>query len=120
MINFILSLVDSFYQRWKPFDPSRNWPDLGPRFASTERKARHGATASTVSLMAGTIKSAHTYRSSEAQISLNTAISSTIDTLVDLADDDNRDLDWAAVLKRTFESFIRGERPNVYGEWLIW
>ncbi|KAJ7057063.1 glycosyltransferase family 32 protein [Mycena amicta] len=35
-------------------------------------------------------------------------------------DDDKRDLDWAAVLKRTFESYIRGERPNLYGEWLVW
>jgi DDB1- and CUL4-associated factor 13 len=33
---------------------------------------------------------------------------------------DKRDLDWATVLKRTFESYIRGERPNMYGEWLQW
>lgn len=33
---------------------------------------------------------------------------------------DKRDLDWAAVLKRTFESYIRGERANMYGEWLVW
>lgn len=26
---------------------------------------------------------------------------------------DKRDLDWSAVLKRTFESYIRGERPNM-------
>ncbi|KAF7799256.1 hypothetical protein EIP86_010488 [Pleurotus ostreatoroseus] len=29
-----------------------------------------------------------------------------------------QDLSWAAVLKRTFEAYIRGERPNMYGEWL--
>lgn len=34
--------------------------------------------------------------------------------------DDKRDLDWAAVHKRTFESFVRGERPNMYGEWIQW
>ena len=33
---------------------------------------------------------------------------------------DKRDLDWATVLKRTFESYVRGERPNMYGEWLQW
>lgn len=33
---------------------------------------------------------------------------------------DKRDLDWSAVLKRTFEAYIRGERPNMYGEWLQW
>jgi DDB1- and CUL4-associated factor 13 len=33
---------------------------------------------------------------------------------------DKRDLDWATVLKRTFEAYIRGERPNMYGEWLRW
>lgn len=34
--------------------------------------------------------------------------------------DDKRDLDWATVLKRTFESYVRGERPNMYGEWMQW
>lgn len=33
---------------------------------------------------------------------------------------DKRDLDWAAVLKRTFEAYIRGERPSMYGEWIRW
>ncbi|GJN94264.1 hypothetical protein Rhopal_007338-T1 [Rhodotorula paludigena] len=35
-------------------------------------------------------------------------------------DEDERDLAWAAVLKRTFEAFVRGERPNMYGEWIDW
>jgi len=35
-------------------------------------------------------------------------------------EDDRRDLDWATVLKRTFEAYIRGERPNMYGEWIHW
>ncbi|KAI5898420.1 uncharacterized protein SCHCODRAFT_02663317 [Schizophyllum commune H4-8] len=30
------------------------------------------------------------------------------------------DLSWSAVLKRTFESYVRGERPNMYGEWIVW
>lgn len=33
---------------------------------------------------------------------------------------DSRDLGWAAVLKRTFEAYVRGEMPNMYGEWLQW
>lgn len=33
---------------------------------------------------------------------------------------DKRDLDWSTVLKRTFEAYIRGERPNMYGEWIRW
>ena len=32
--------------------------------------------------------------------------------------DDEKDLGWATVLKRTFEQYVRGERPNMYGEWL--
>ncbi|KAK1232320.1 hypothetical protein PQX77_004571 [Marasmius sp. AFHP31] len=32
--------------------------------------------------------------------------------------EDKRDLDWSAVLKRTFEAYLRGERPNMYGEWI--
>ncbi|GJE91425.1 hypothetical protein PsYK624_075750 [Phanerochaete sordida] len=78
---------------WRPFDPSRNYPDLGPRFAAGERQARQALAES------GT-------------------------TLPDPEDetvlDDKRDLDWATVLKRTFEAYIRGERPNMYGEWLQW
>jgi len=33
---------------------------------------------------------------------------------------DRPDLDWATVLKRVMESYIRGERPNMYGEMLEW
>ncbi|KAK7045661.1 hypothetical protein VNI00_007494 [Paramarasmius palmivorus] len=33
---------------------------------------------------------------------------------------DKQDLDWSTVLKRTFEAFIRGERGNMYGEWIHW
>jgi hypothetical protein len=35
-------------------------------------------------------------------------------------EEDPEDLSWAAVLKRTFEAFVRGERPNMYGEWIEW
>lgn len=30
------------------------------------------------------------------------------------------DLPWSAVMKRTFEAYIRGEQPNMYGEWIRW
>jgi hypothetical protein len=33
--------------------------------------------------------------------------------------DDTRDLSWAAVTKRTLEGWVRGERPNLYGEWFV-
>lgn len=33
---------------------------------------------------------------------------------------DAADLSWSAVLKRTFEAYIRGEQPNMYGEWIHW
>jgi WD repeat and SOF domain-containing protein 1 len=42
------------------------------------------------------------------------------DTENETVDQDKRDLAWAAVLKRTFEAYIRGERANMYGEWLRW
>lgn len=82
--------------RWKPFDPSRNWPDLGPRFKDGEAIAREQLARTTA--MANV-----SYIDMEENVS-----------------DDKRDLDWATVLKRTFESFIRGERPNMYGEWISW
>jgi len=35
-------------------------------------------------------------------------------------EEDRRDLSWSTVLKRTFEAYLRGEAPNMYGEWLTW
>lgn len=35
-------------------------------------------------------------------------------------EEDQRDLSWSAVLKRTFEGYLRGERANMYGEWIRW
>ncbi|THH01329.1 hypothetical protein EW026_g1363 [Hermanssonia centrifuga] len=79
---------------WRPFDPSRDFPDLGPRFIAGERIARASlAEGSTTKLP---------------------------DPQDETVADDKRDLDWATVIKRTFESYIRGERPNMYGEWLKW
>jgi hypothetical protein len=34
--------------------------------------------------------------------------------------EDRRDLDWSTVLKRTFEAYIRGEIPNMYGQYVVW
>ncbi|KAI0639819.1 hypothetical protein C8Q77DRAFT_1045214 [Trametes polyzona] len=78
---------------WQPFDATRNWPDLGPRFINGERIARAQADASLAD------------RSEFPE---------------DLVADDKRDLDWSVVIKRTFEAFIRGETPNMYGEWIKW
>ena len=67
--------------RWTPFDPHRNFPDLGPRFLSgSEYLARPLPPSEWL----------------------------------------HADLSWSAVLKRTFEAYVRGERPNMYGEWLKW
>ena len=84
------------FHRWQPFDASRNWPDLGPRFINGERAARAQAEA----------KDAITTERTEFP--------------ADLVADDKRDLDWSTVLKRTFEAYIRGEVPNMYGEWIKW
>lgn len=60
-----------------------------------------------------------------AQLLAAENVTSTIDDDDDLEGEesvlkDKRDLDWATVLKRTFEAYIRGERPNMYGEWIQW
>ncbi|KAK0245597.1 glycosyltransferase family 32 protein [Armillaria nabsnona] len=87
---------------WKPFDPARNWPDLGPRFVAGERIAR-------------------SVLKREAAVEQQVLeMDTTMELDEDRVADDQRDLDWATVLKRTFESYIRGERPNMYGEWLVW
>lgn len=81
--------------RWLPFDPSRNFPDLGPRFAKGERALR------------------------DAQKEGSDATASSGETVREDMDDEV-DLSWSTVLKRTFEGYIRAERPNMYGEWLKW
>ncbi|KAI0375296.1 hypothetical protein BV20DRAFT_960400 [Pilatotrama ljubarskyi] len=73
---------------WKPFDTARFWPDLGPRFAESEKMGRAAVANKSTAYPIGIIPN------------------------------DKRDLDWATVLKRTFEAYIRGERPNMYGEWI--
>ena len=86
-----IPLTNALNFRWRPLDPARHWPDLGPRFAEGERAARAAADPN-----------------------------ADPDEWADEIDDDKVDLDWATVLKRTFESYIRDERPNMYGEWLRW
>lgn len=81
---------------WKPFDPARNWPDLGSRFKAGEDKAK------------ATLVKEGKLTAAEAEANGR-----------DLSSD-KRDLDWSAVLKRTFEAYLRGERPNMYGEWIQW
>ncbi|KIY71590.1 hypothetical protein CYLTODRAFT_345594 [Cylindrobasidium torrendii FP15055 ss-10] len=76
---------------WKPFDPSRNFPDLGPRFAATEEVARANVNATRM----GDDGDEDVYA-------------------------DKRDLDWSTVLKRSFEAYLRGERANMYGESIEW
>lgn len=82
------------FHRWKPFDHSRNWPDLGPRFLE-------GEMTSKANLRLAADASDTGYQGDEDG-------------------PDQRDLDWATVLKRVIESYIRGERPNMYGEMLEW
>ena len=69
--------TETFLRRWLPFDPSRNFPDLGPRFIEEV-------------------------------------------ALPPLPTSSEGDLSWATVLKRTFEKFIRGQAPNLYGEEINW
>jgi WD repeat and SOF domain-containing protein 1 len=42
------------------------------------------------------------------------------DVVEDGQDEDEQDLSWATVLKRSFEAYLRAERPNMYGEWMRW
>lgn len=72
--------------RWVPFDPTRDYPDLGPRFAETGEYARARF---------------------EARTSTN-LLSGQMEPPVP-----EGDLSWATVVKRTYESYLRGERPNM-------
>ncbi|KAK4687978.1 DDB1- and CUL4-associated factor 13, partial [Tremellales sp. Uapishka_1] len=91
-----------YFPEWLPFDPSRNWPDLGPRFARGENLLKAAAREA---LSDGT---------SEGNSTSTDGVSDREDM------DDEIDLSWSTVLKRTFEAYLRAERPNMYGEWLEW
>ncbi|KAG8919415.1 hypothetical protein FRC01_001296, partial [Tulasnella sp. 417] len=125
---------------WVPFDPVRNFPDLGPKFKDGEIKARMKlkvdarAEAARVAKAAAAGKKAEAdadeVRKKQAAMRASKAPKVSLEpTAQDLWEferedqdlsTDNRDLAWSAVLKRTFEAYIRGERPNMYGEWLKW
>ncbi|KAJ7747951.1 glycosyltransferase family 32 protein [Mycena maculata] len=94
---------------WKPFDPARNWPDLGPQFLAGEMAARRALREGEGAQVPIVLTTADAAAGEEAG-----------DAAKESVEEDKRDLDWAAVLKRTFESYIRGERANMYGEWLVW
>lgn len=101
--------------RWTPFDPSRNWPDLGPRFIKGERIAREQLRLEALKSAKG--KATLTSTAGETR---DTADHDELEFEEDSVANDKRDLDWSTVLKRTFEGFVRGEQPNLYGEWIQW
>jgi hypothetical protein len=94
--------------RWLPFDPSRNWPDLGKRFLKGEKTLRQAARAAKV------MGDEETPRDVDVRINVDDRDG------MDEVGEDEADLSWSTVLKRTFEAYIRAERPNMYGEWLRW
>ncbi|CAE6469311.1 unnamed protein product [Rhizoctonia solani] len=91
---------------WVPFDRTRNYPDLGSRFAAGEKLAKEELLRKAREALAQkdgdhkAVHAPHLERWSQ--------------------DEDQPDLSWATVMKRTFEAFIRGERSNVYGEYIKW
>lgn len=88
---------------WLPFDPARDYPDLGERFSKGEMALRQAkAEAAAAGADAGAAAKVKAEK-------------------LDLANEnDDDDLSWSTTLKRTFEAFVRGERPNMYGEWITW
>ncbi|TFK29549.1 snoRNA binding protein [Coprinopsis marcescibilis] len=98
---------------WKPFDSARNWPDLGPRFKVAENAAR-------AALMTKKEPDTPLTGAAQAVVESNGRTISQAPPYLVTPDNDKRDLDWSTVLKRTFEAYLRGEIPNMYGEWLTW
>lgn len=95
------------HDRWLPFDKIRNYPDLGPRFMAGEKRAKEILL-----------------RKAQAQLAANKDVVDAHNVahthLHEHPEEDAADLAWATVLKRTFEAYVRGERPNMYGEWIRW
>lgn len=114
----ITNLYPSLILRWNPFDPVRNWPDLGERFIEGERLLRLGPDAATTATFPNTVAgnpSTSTSNDNDDAVANAAGLPP-----VEKVSHDRRDLDWSTVLKRTFEAYVRGERPNMYGEWLVW
>lgn len=113
----VIALIFSTF-RWNPFDPVRNWPDLGERFIQGERLLRLGpdaATATTATFPNTVASNPSTSSDNDDPVANEAGLPP-----VEKVSHDRRDLDWSTVLKRTFEAYVRGERPNMYGEWLVW
>lgn len=116
ILTSIWELLAKYLVRWKPFDLARNVPDLGPRFSAGEKIAF-------ANLRKEKIKAA--LLAQQAQLAATVAGDKLVEDKVHdddfrEAESDKTDLDWSTVIKRTFEAYIRGERPNMYGEWLVW
>jgi WD repeat and SOF domain-containing protein 1 len=118
--------------REKPVDLGRNFPDLGSRFAKGEKVARtrHVSSLRSKALAAATA-GAHVKQDRDDHSSVTTSdgvggrdIEDERELEERLWEDspenDEKDLSWSAVLKRTFEAYVRGETPNMYGEWMVW
>lgn len=114
---------------WVAFDDARNFPDLGPQFKKGEVRARMrlkveaAAEAELAKRLGPNYKKAGKDTKRPAPSKIPDATAEDLRQF-ELEDDDvqydSRDLSWSAVVKRTFEAYIRGERPNMYGEWLKW
>lgn len=120
----MVRLVDSYelipveaivYSRWKPFDSARNFPDLGPRFKVGEELAH-------LLLRKEMLKKILVSKAKKHNQAFTSGIDDNehADEELNTIGRDKQDLDWSTVLKRAFEAYIRGERPNMYGEWIEW
>ncbi|GAA5956824.1 hypothetical protein JCM21900_004354 [Sporobolomyces salmonicolor] len=135
---------------WIPFDTSRNFPDLGPRFEKTERIARgrllaaklaSNPSARAPATVSGSISTGPSPTKPGEGPTGKVVLGPTagigkvetgpkwgdderdfdeLDWSGESVEEDERDLSWATVLKRTFEAYVRGETPNMYGEWINW
>jgi len=124
----VLWILLTPFSRWKPFDPARNFPDLGPRFKAGEEIALAAIRNEKIKKAALAAKSRSAYAATAAAARTTKAPISSIgledekeeDGEIKVLEKDKLDLDWSTVMKRTFEGYIRGERPNMYGEWIEW
>ncbi|SGY17886.1 BQ5605_C015g07923 [Microbotryum silenes-dioicae] len=118
---------------WIPFDAARNWPDLGERFVKGERIARGRVRRAQLESMEEASEereggdSGKGRKKGEEKQAIpipkwgdDEKDFESMEWADEDVEEDAKDLSWSAVLKRTFEAFIRGETPNMYGEWLNW
>ncbi|GJJ08862.1 hypothetical protein Clacol_003082 [Clathrus columnatus] len=113
------SLTIPNFKRHIPFDKKQNYPNWGDQLKDYTRELEKiyptlNATQRTIDFAATTLHPEFEWSE------LTSIFSSWKWPWHHHSIEDENSLPWSAIIKRTMEAFIRGEAPNLYGEYFVW